>query len=207
MTNQYSCCSLMHNPGVLFLLTIGGFYLAHLWRKDRRSPHPGALPGATAASSRAVWIAVLGTLLLLAGETMGEKALGIFDQQSKITWLFAAYSLLGAPIIEELTFRGFLVIQGRGKTVLWAGAVGASLIFALLHPFLWKWDTNFELTLTKKGGFSAAAVFAMSLWWYVARFAPWNPQQSLLPCFAAHAAKNAAVILIKVAAGYVEGFW
>src|SRR4051812_7658184 len=127
----------MKNPLVLLLLTAGGLFLGYLWRKDRRSPHAGALPGATDVPPEAVWIAVIGTLVLVAGETLGEKALGIFEQQSKLTWLFAIYLLLGAPIIEELTFRGFLVIPGRGQTLLWAGIIGASLAFALLHPFLW----------------------------------------------------------------------
>lgn len=197
----------MKNPFVLLLLTFGALYLFHLWRSDRRTPHRGALPGATDAPWKAVWIAAAGTLILFVAETWGEKALGIFDQQSKMTWLFAVYSMLGAPIIEELTFRGFIVIQGRGRMILWFGAVGASLIFALLHPFLWNAEGNFTLTLTKKGAFSTAGVFAMSLWWYAARLGPWNPRQSLLPCFVAHAVGNVAVVAVKASNGYLEGWW
>ena len=80
----------------------------------------------------------------------------------------------------------------------------ASAGFAALHPFLWRWDdAGFALTLGAKGGFSTAVVFALSLWLYVARLAPWNPQRSLLPCFAAHAAKNLGVVGVKLAAGFM----
>jgi len=50
-------------------------------------------------------------------------------------------------------------------------------------------------------------VFAGSLWFYAVRFASWNPQRSLLPCFAAHAAKNLGVIAVKAAQGFVVGWW
>jgi hypothetical protein len=58
-----------------------------------------------------------------------------------------------------------------------------------------------------KGWFSTAMVFAMSLWMYAARLAAWNPQRSLLPCFAAHAAKNLAVVAVKAATGFMGGLW
>jgi len=34
-----------------------------------------------------------------------------------------------------------------------------------------------------------------------------NPTRSLLPCIAAHAAKNAGVFVIKAAQGHVSGWW
>jgi uncharacterized protein len=155
-----------------------------------------------------VWIAVLGSLLILGGETFGENVLGISEEQSKITWLFAAYTVLGAPIIEELTFRGFLVVDTRGRRALWISAVVASIAFAVVHPFLWSWeDSRFQFTLTGKGWFSTTALFLSSLWWYFARFGKWNPSNSLLPCFAAHAAKNAGVVLVKAGTGYMNGLW
>lgn len=205
----------MNHPLLLVLLTAAGVYLAKLWLDDLRvsaagngSPAAGALPGATPAPARAVAIAVAGALLLLAAETVGEIALGVAEQQSRMTWLFALYSITGAPIVEELIFRGWLVIEKRGCVALWAGAVAASTAFALLHPFLWHWDGNgFVLTLGAKGWFSSAIVFATSLWLYIARFAAWNPQRSLLPCFAAHAAKNAGVVAVKAATGFMAGGW
>lgn len=208
MTNQYAVHKTMDNPLFLLLMIGAGAYVAKLWNDDRRAPHPRALPGATLAPPSALWIAIAGALVLLAAETFGEKALGVADEQSKITWLFALYTILGAPIVEELVFRGYLVVENKGRAVLWASVVGASFAFAALHPFLWKWDdAGFALTLTRKGWFSFSVVFAMSLWMYVARFAAWNPTHSLLPCFAAHAAKNAGVVAIKAASGFVGGMW
>ena len=202
----------MQNPLLLLLLTAAAIYLAKLWRDDLRAAqagaaNPRAFPGAAPASVRAVAIAMAGAIVLVTAETLGELRLGLAAQQSHITWLFGAYTL-AAAVIEELIFRGWLVIEGRGRAALWAGVVGASVVFAALHPFLWRWDdAGFALTLTTKGWFSAAAVFAASLWFYAARFAPWNPARSLLPCFAAHAAKNLAVLAVKFAQGYVVGWW
>lgn len=198
----------MDNPLIILAMLGGSFYLGKLWRDDLRSRQPKGLPGATPASSRAIAIAVIGALVLVALETLGEKVLGVYDEQSKMTWLFAAYSILGAPILEELISRGYLVVTGKGKAALWSSIVGFSLAFALVHPFLWRSDdAGFALTLTTKGFFSTAAVFTMSLWLYVSRFAGWNPSQSLLPCFAAHAARNAGVVAIKAASGFMSTAW
>jgi len=203
----------MNHPFLLVLMTAAGLYVGKLWRDDARaaragSPNPNAWPGATDASHRAIGIAVMGALGLLAVETFFESRLGLAAQQSRMTWLFALYSVAGAPIIEELIFRGWIVIESRGRAVMWAGAAGASAVFAVLHPFLWRWDdAGFAMTLTAKGWFSTAAIFAGSLWFYVARLAAWNPQRSLLPCFAAHAAKNVGVVAIKAATGFVGGMW
>lgn len=157
---------------------------------------------------RAIVIAVAGSLIMLALETAGEAGLGIADQQSQMTWLFALYSVAAAPVIEELIFRGFLVVENRGRVALCAGAIAASAAFAFLHPFLWQWDSDgLRLTLTTKGMFSTTMLFVTSLWLYVARFAAWNPHRSLLPCFAAHAAKNAGVVVTKAVTGFMGGLW
>jgi len=203
----------MNNPLLLLLMTAAGLYVGKMWRDDLRASQrgeakPGALPGAAPASWRAIAIAVAGAMGLLALETGGEIALGVADQQSRMTALFAFYSVVAAPLIEELIFRGHLVIAGRGRAVLWASAGGASLVFAALHPFLWRWDNaGFGWTLNLKGAFSTAVVLGTSMWLYAARFGKWNPTQSLLPCFAAHAAKNLGVVAIKGAAGFLGGWW
>ena len=203
----------MNHPLLLLLMTAAGIYAGKLWLDDRRAAragkaNPRGLPGATEAARRAVIIAVTGALGILAMETAGEYALGFAGEQSRMTWVFALYSVAAAPIIEELIFRGWIVVEGKGRTAMWVGAVGASVAFAGLHPFLWRWDdAGFAWTLTAKGGFSTAAIFAGSLWFYAARLAAWNPQRSLLPCFAAHAAKNLGVVAIKAATGFVGGWW
>ncbi len=199
------------HPLLLILMTAAAVYVAKLWRDDLRAaaaghPNPQALPGATPARPRAVIYACLGALGLLALETAGEIHLGIAGEQSQMTALFALYTL-AAPVIEELIFRGYLVVDKRGPTMRWAAIFGASLIFAALHPFLWKWEAGFVWVGGLKGWFSTGTVFLASLWFYTVRFASWNPQHSLLPCVAAHAAKNLGVIAIKAAQGFLVGWW
>lgn len=204
----------MNHPALLILLTAAGLYVGALWRSDLKAarsgnPNPHAFPGARPASGRAVILAAAGALVIVGFETAGEYALGIASEQSQMTWLFALYSMMAAPVIEELVFRGWLVLDVDRRSRFaplptWAAAVGASLLFAALHPFLWRWDdSGFTFTLTTKGLFSFAAAFAMSLWLYAARLAAWNPSRSLLPCFVAHASKNAAVVAIKCATGFM----
>jgi len=189
-----------------------GVYVAKLWFDDFRNarggrPNPRALPGATPASWKAIIIAATGSLALLGAETWGEKIFGLTEQQSKMTSLYAVYTLLAA-IIEEIIFRGFIVVENRGRSALWLGAVGASLLFAALHPFLWDWkDGKLLWSFTSKAWFSTGAIFLGSLWFYVTRFATFNPQRSLLPCFAAHGAKNLGVIAIKAAQGFLVGWY
>lgn len=199
------------NPLLLVLMTAVGVYVAWLWRADYRAAKagkspPGALPGTTPASRRARLVAVAGSLALLAIETVGEKALGVAGEQSRMTALFAAYSLTAA-VVEEIIFRGYLVITRRGEAVKWLAIAGASVLFALIHPFLWHWDHGLTLTFTTKAVFSTAMTFLFSLWFYACRFGPWNPSASLLPCFGAHAAKNIGVIAIKAAQGFLVGAW
>lgn len=203
----------MTHPAVVLLALVAGIYLGRLWLQDRNraqtgEPNPQALPGAKPAPPRLVIVAIAGSLVLLAIETAGEHVLGVAAQQSTMTWLAALYSIAGAPIIEEVLFRGWLVIEDRGRRTMWLAAIGASVVFALLHPFLWRWDdAGFALTLSVKGWFSAAIVFATSLWLYALRLGSWNPQLSLLPCFAGHAAKNLGVVAVKAAAGFMGGLW
>ncbi len=200
------------NPVLLVLVIVAGGYFGSMWLEDYRASRAGTavasnpLPGATPAPLSASAIAALGALALLAAETLGEIALGISDEQSTMTAWFALYSLVAA-FIEEIVFRGYLVVDKRGRVALIAGALGASVLFAALHPFVWQWDDDgFAFTFTAKGWFSFGAVFLVSLWFYYCRFARWNPTHSLIPCFAAHLAKNVGVIAIKGAQGFLTGF-
>lgn len=203
----------MDHPLLLLTLTAAGIYLGKLWRDDALAaragrPNPNTLPGAKPAPFRASAIAVAGAMILLTIETLAEETLGLSAEQSRMTWLMALHAVAGAPVIEEIIFRGWLVIDGRGRTAAWAGAVAASLGFAALHPFLWRWDdAGFATTFGAKGWLSTAVVFATSLWLYAVRLGPWNPQRSLLPCVAAHAAKNIGVVAIKAATGFMGPAW
>ena len=207
-------------PFLLILLSAVGGYITWQWWTDLQAcratgrPSPGALPGATTAPVSACLIAAAGALVILALETWGEIHLGISEEQSNITLLFGLYSLTAA-IIEEIIFRGYIVVTGRGTAVQWLAALGASVVFAALHPFLWDFETGDSLLavsdwswtwqLTLKGWFSTGVVFLSSLWFYTVRFAGFNPRGSLLPCFAAHGAKNLGVVVIKAAQGFVSG--
>jgi uncharacterized protein len=209
----------MNDDPLFQLLMFGaGIFVLKLWLDDRRcaingQPNPRALPGATPASSTAVIIAIVGALALLAAETWGEIKLGIDAEQSKMTALFALCTLTAA-VVEEIIFRGYLVIEKRGQAALWTGILVASVFFAALHQHLWSWeggwpwaDGKLIWTFTAKGWFSTAAIFAGSLWFYFVRYAFFNPTHSLLPCFAAHAAKNLGVIAVKAAQGHISGWW
>jgi hypothetical protein len=203
------------NPLLLLAVSAAVGYVVWQWlgdlRLDRQGrPNPQAWPGAYAASLGACLIAAAGGALITGAETWGELALGLSGQQSKMTVAFGAYSILVAPWVEELVFRGFIVIDGRGAALRWAGAVGASVLFAALHPFLWDWSAGqpFHFTFTAKGWFSTGVVFGSSLWFYAMRFSVrLNPRQSLLPCVAAHGARNLATFAIKLAQGFISGGW
>jgi CAAX amino terminal protease family. len=202
------------NPVMLVMMLTMGGYFAWMWWGDLKEARAGrvmtgGLPGAMPASAKACWIAAGGAALILAAETWGEIALGVSEEQSKMSALFALYTLVAA-LVEEIIFRGYVGewILRRGRAVLFAGTVGASVVFAAIHPFLWEWgDDGFVFTFTTKGWFSFGMVFAASLWFYTCRFASWNPTRSLLPCFAAHLTKNAGVIAIKAAQGFLVGIW
>ena len=200
------------NPWLLAGMILAGGVVAKWWCDDYRTgrqgkPAPQAFPGATPASGRALLIAAGGALVLLAAEAAGEQALGLTARQSRMTVLFGLYTLVAA-FGEELIFRGYLVVEKRGRMALIAGVIGASLGFALLHPFFWEWKEGaLRLHGDNKAWFSTAAVFAGSLWFYAVRFLPMNPTRSLLPCVAAHLTKNLGVFAIKYVQGFVSGWW
>ena len=186
--------------------------VARWWIGDFRlaaagSPSARALPGASPAPLLAVLLAAAGALLMLGAEAAGEYHLGLVEQQSHTTALFGLYTLT-ASFVEELIFRGFVVVDNRGRTALGLSIVAASVIFALLHPFLWEWrEGALHLQINGKAWFSTGSIFVGSLWFYAVRFWPLNPGRSLLPCIAAHAAKNLGVFAIKYAQGFVDGWW
>lgn len=197
----------------MILVGLGAsIYFFYLWWGDLQAnragaPRPNAFPGATPAPPAAVIIAVTGALIILGLEVAGEYGLDLVDQQSNITILFALFTLTAA-FVEELIFRGFLVVTKRGRFFLVGSILFFSTIFALLHPFLWEWgEEGLVFQFTTKGWFSTAIVFVNSLWFYTVRFLPVNPRHSLIPCICAHFASNLGVVIIKAAQGHVTGLW
>jgi membrane protease YdiL (CAAX protease family) len=193
---------------------VGNMYWADYQAQKEGELNPGALPGAFKTSLTAIVIAVVGALLILAVETGGEIALGVASEQSEMVWYFV-FAIVAAGIVEEVIFRGYLVLDKKGTALLVSSCVGFSLIFAIIHFHLfslefpdeaswWQlWSAEIEWTLTSKGWFSTAILFANSLWFYACRFGRWNPTRSIFPCMLAHAASNLGVFFVKLAQGYV----
>jgi uncharacterized protein len=203
---------MQNNPLVQIAVAGISAYVLKLWLDDfkaarRGQPNKGALPGAFPTTVRMSAIAAIGGLVIVVAETWGEVKLGLSGEQSQMTVLFAAYTLLAA-FVEEIIFRGYIVVEGRGVAMKWAAAIGASVAFAALHPFLWDYkDSHVVWQFGTKGYFSTAAVFVASLWFYFVRLSRLNTTGSLIPCFAAHFAKNAGVIAIKAGQGFLVGLY
>jgi membrane protease YdiL (CAAX protease family) len=205
------------SPLVVIALFAGALYLFKLWRDDllaarSGNPNPRALPGASGAPAAALWIAAGGAIALLLLETGGEYALGVSAQQSDITALFLL-AMIGAGVIEEIVFRGYLVVQNRGRAALIASIVGFSLLFSLAHyqyyteiPEEGSWR-DASLVFDPKSLWSLLLLFLNSLWFYTVRFYKWNPTQSLLPCFVAHIASNVGVFVVKAMQGHVTSWF
>ncbi len=181
---------------------VGKLYWADTKTQIAKGPTEGTLPGAFPANWAAVAIGVIGALFILALETGGEVALGIAGAQSEMLW-YAVFPVIAAGVVEEVIFRGYLVVDKRGRAALLGSCFGFSLLFALIHPHLWSLDGGFHLTLTTKGLFTTSLLLINSLWFYACRFAPWNPTHSIFPCMVAHAASNLGVYCVKFAQGYV----
>lgn len=198
----------MNENPIMILLYVGvAVYVGKMYWVDYKAaqsgePNGGAMPGAVAAPLGAFIIGTIGALVLLGAETGGEIALGVVDEQSEMVWFFV-FAIVAAGVVEEVIFRGFLVIDKKGKAILVISCVGFSLIFAIIHAHLWSTEDGFEWTFTSKAFLSTGILFANSLWFYAVRFGPWNPKHSLFPCMLAHAASNLGVFFVKWAQGYV----
>ena len=178
------------------------------WITDTRAAgtpeaHPKPLPGAAWCPKGWLVVAAVGAVLIVAIITAAEQAAGVADQQSTMTPI-DLLPILGAAIIEELVFRGWIVIDKKGTGMLIGSCIGVSLIFALGHPFLWETETGLSFKTDAQPLIAGAGIFVFSLFAYALRFMPQNPKRSLLPCFVAHAVHNLAVFASKAATGHVD---
>lgn len=210
----------MASDALISLAYFGGAcYLAKIWLEDTRAlaagnAVKGALPGAAFASRSALAIGAVAGVLLCALATGVEYGLGVSEDQSDIAATFLL-QMLAAAFIEEVIFRGYLVVPNKGKAVLWASCVGFSFLFAALHPFLWKLPEEAEFyeiwkassNFTTQAWVSFGSIFLNSLVFYALRFAGNNPGRSLLPCVAAHATYNLSVFAVKLSTGHVTHWW
>ncbi|KRP35813.1 MAG: hypothetical protein ABS34_10050 [Opitutaceae bacterium BACL24 MAG-120322-bin51] len=201
----------MNESPFMILLYVGvAAYVGYMYWGDYQSnqllvqPDPRGMPGATSARWGLYGIGVIGALLILAAETGGEIALGIAAEQSEMVW-YLVFAILGAGIVEEIIFRGYLVVDGKGRAALIGSCFGFSLIFAIIHGHFWSNEEGqaFAWTFTTKAFFTTGILLANSLWFYALRFGPWNKNRSLFPCMLAHAASNLGVFFVKWAQGFI----
>ena len=199
------------DPLNVILSVVAAAFILKMWISDymawkKGTPFERAIAGATGAPMRLVWLSVIVSVGIVIIESAGEYALGATTAQSTIPWYYLA-AMLGAGIVEEMIFRGYLVIQTKGRKTLIASIIIFSIAFALIHGHLlgWSKDTySFEVKLAPGPIWWTLILFTNSLWWYAVRFMPSNKDHSLLPCFAGHMASNLAVFVIKLAEGYVS---
>jgi uncharacterized protein len=193
----------------LFLSIAAAAVVLYLWFSDFRSwksgqPFVRALPGATSAPWRLIWISAGVSVGIVVVETIGEYLLGVTAVQSTVPYYFLI-PMVCAGIVEELIFRGYLVIEKKGKRVMIGSIVVFSIVFALIHGHLLAKGTGgFQLTLAPGPMWWTFILFVNSIWWYAVRFTSSNKDRSLLPCFAGHIASNLAVFAIKLAQGFVS---
>jgi len=189
------------------LVFVAAAWFFRQWLTDKRTAgtadaHPNPLPGASDCATGWLIVGAVGALVIVAGVTAAEYAAGVADEQSTIAPHFLL-AMLGAAFIEELVFRGWLVIDNKGTAALFGSCIGVSAIFALGHPFLWDTESGLSFKSDAQPLIAGAGIFVFSLFAYALRFMPQNPSRSLLPCFVAHAVHNLAVFVVKLATGHV----
>ncbi len=172
----------------------------------------GAFEGASGAPIRISIIGALLALLLLSIFSFAESLAGVSDSQTKVApW--ALLSWVSAAFVEELIFRGYLVVKNKGILVLWGSIFFFSLVFAIGHPFLWNYEVPenasifsgvWSLNLTSQAAIATLSIFCCSILFYALRFVPSNVNRSILPCVCAHTAYNCGVFVVKCAQGFVE---
>ena len=182
---------------IVYLLI--GLGVVYAWfseyRKRQSNPGPELFwPGTTRAPISGILIIVSGILLLTVAETCAEIHFQVTANQS-ISNLHILGATLGAAIVEEMVFRGFFAPSHlRGIKLLGLIVIG-SVIFSAIHGF------DFS---TVQGRISLIATFFISVWLYLGRYNPLNPERSILPCLIGHIVRNVAVFGVKWAQGFVD---
>ncbi|NBV38946.1 MAG: CPBP family intramembrane metalloprotease [Verrucomicrobia bacterium] len=182
-------------PFLYFLL---GAVVLIAWAKEVqerkiKASAEGFWPGTTSSSLASVLLSVSGILLITLAESCVEIRYQVAHEQSSLVAI-TILSLLGAAVVEEIVFRGFVApAHLTGLKLLMVVLIG-SAVFALFH--------GFNLSTTQ-GKISFIFAFLTSVWLYFARFNPLNSQRSLLPCLVGHCVRNLAVFGIKWAQGFI----
>lgn len=183
-----------------------GLGVAFAWFKEyqKRKENPGPelfWPGTTPAPIAGVLVIVSGILLITVAETCAEIHYQVSAHQS-VSNLYLLGATLGAAIVEEIVFRGFAAPSHWSGTKLLGLILIGSILFSLLHSI--NPDTSQFNFNTVQGRISLISTFFISIWLYLGRYNPLNPQRSLLPCLIGHLVRNLAVFGIKWAQGFVD---
>ena len=195
------------DPLLILIYCIIAIYLANIYRADIKAfvvgePNVKALPGAKPTNGLLIFASIVGALVLLGNAVVGEYALDIVEAQSVMVWFFV-FASISAGVIEEVVFRGYLVVQNRGRNALVLSCIGFSLVFALAHGYLWSMEDGFAWSFTVQGIFNTWILFFNSVCFYALRFGPWNANHSILPSIIAHMVFNLGVFGVKLAQGYI----
>ena len=138
-------CSKPMSDNLIFNLIglLAGVYLMHLWWADTRicisnseDPPKGLLPGASLAPVSTCLLAIVGAVTIILIVSLLEKIMDVADNQTTLSWWFLL-AMLGAAITEEVIFRGYLVVQNKGRSTFIMSILFFSSLFALIHPYLW----------------------------------------------------------------------
>ncbi len=172
-----------------------GFAWFSEYQKRKANPGPELFwPGTTRAPISGILIIVSGILLLTVAETCAEIHFHVTAHQS-VSNLHILEATMGAAIVEEMVFRGFAAPSHlRGIKLLGLILIG-SVIFSAIHGF------DFS---TVQGRISLIATFFISVWLYLGRYNPLNPERSILPCLIGHVVRNLAVFGVKWSQGFVD---
>ena len=189
---------------IIYLLI--GLGVAYAWfseyQKRQRNPGPELFwPGTTRAPISGILITVSGILLLTVAETCAEIHFQVTATQS-VSNLHILGATIGAAIVEEMVFRGFGAPSHlRGVKLLGLIVIGSFLfsIFHCINPETLQFSLN-----TVQGRISLATTFFISIWLYLGRYNPLNPERSILPCLIGHVVRNLAVFGVKWAQGFVD---
>ncbi len=201
----------MDSPTLSHLVYLAlGVGILFLWARETRAarsrpadaPEP-FWPGAAPCAWQTAVLAGVGALLLTLVESGLEIHLGVQDEQSTIPSSFLL-AMMGAAVVEEVTFRGFAAPSTLSGVRLLAAILAGSLVFMLLHGHVVAFkDGALAVDGSPKALVSAGSAFAVSCWLYLCRFNPLNPGRSLAPALVGHAVRNLAVFGIKDAQGFV----
>ncbi|MEW6722738.1 MAG: type II CAAX endopeptidase family protein [Candidatus Micrarchaeota archaeon] len=174
-------------------VTILSLAMFFLWKGDLKSTlasvgFPGTLKGAilyTAACLMAIFamLFVLGAIAIAAGVNDQQK---ITDKIAGLPLIVLLFAAIGAPITEELFFRGFLVTASERHLLslpkplpALAAIVLSSVVFGLVHL---SYGSIVEVIGTFSVGLILGATFRLS--------------KSVTPCILAHMAYNSLALIV-----------